>query len=117
MKASPVLSFFLLALALVACSTFETEDERPDEPNAAVLSDGQPVRVEEDGEARPSQERLASVEHWLYLIDVNLEANVVDQIVASEHDMVVLDFIPSEEYNTGFPMDGVRNGFSTFAPD
>jgi cysteinyl-tRNA synthetase len=48
--------------------------------------------------------RLTEVNHWLYLIDVDLEAESVDQIVASEHDMVVLDFIPSEEDNTDYPM-------------
>jgi uncharacterized protein (TIGR01370 family) len=47
---------------------------------------------------------LADVRHWLYLIDVNLELETVNQIVASEHDMVVLDFIPFEANNTDYPM-------------
>ncbi len=51
--------------------------------------------------------RLAEVTHWLYLIDVNLEPEVVEQIVASAYDMVVLDFIPSEENNTDYPMADV----------
>jgi cysteinyl-tRNA synthetase len=38
------------------------------------------------------------------LISVDLEPETVDQIVASEHDMVVLDFVPSEENNTDYPM-------------
>ena len=50
---------------------------------------------------------LANVDHWLYLIDVNLELDVVDQIAASTYDMVVLDFIASEENNTDYPMAGV----------
>ena len=48
--------------------------------------------------------QLVDVSHWLYLIDVNLEPETVNQIAASEYDMVVLDFIPSEEDNTGYPM-------------
>lgn len=41
------------------------------------------------------------------MIDVNLELETVDQIVTSEHDMVVLDFFPSEANNTEFPMHDV----------
>ncbi len=47
---------------------------------------------------------LEDVSHWLYLIDVNLEQDIVDEIAASTHDMIVLDFIPSEENNTDYPM-------------
>jgi cysteinyl-tRNA synthetase len=50
---------------------------------------------------------LADVRHWLYLIDVDLEPETVDQVVASTYDMVVLDFIPSEESNTRYPMADV----------
>ncbi len=47
---------------------------------------------------------LDSIETWLYLIDVNLEEDVVDQIANSRYDMVVLDYIPSEVENTDYPM-------------
>jgi cysteinyl-tRNA synthetase len=47
---------------------------------------------------------LEDIEHWLYLIDVDLSEEAIEQIIESEHDMVVLDFIPSEENNTDFPM-------------
>ena len=40
--------------------------------------------------------RLSQVSHWLYLISANLSAQTVDQIAASTHNLVVLDFIPSE---------------------
>jgi cysteinyl-tRNA synthetase len=50
---------------------------------------------------------LAGVRRWLYLIDVNLEPETVDQIVASAHGMVVLDFVPSEANNTRYPMADV----------
>ncbi|MGD2253740.1 MAG: cellulase family glycosylhydrolase [Anaerolineales bacterium] len=52
----------------------------------------------------PGRSRLAAVKDWLYLIDVNLDQDMVEQIAASEHDMVVLDFIPSEVENTDYPM-------------
>jgi cysteinyl-tRNA synthetase len=42
--------------------------------------------------------------YWLYLIDVNLEPDMVARIAASEYDMVVLDFISSEENNTDYPL-------------
>jgi cysteinyl-tRNA synthetase len=47
---------------------------------------------------------LEDVRHWLYLIDVNLEPEVVQEIAASTYDMAVLDFIPSEQENTDYPM-------------
>lgn len=50
---------------------------------------------------------LQDVRHWLYLIDVNLTEDTVQQIASSEHDMVVLDFIPSEVNNTDYPMADV----------
>ena len=50
---------------------------------------------------------LANVTTWFYMIDVNLEQDMVYQITASEYDMVVLDFIPSEENNTDYPMAAV----------
>ena len=50
---------------------------------------------------------LAGVDHWFYLIDVDLGSETVDQMAASAHDMVVLDFIPSEENNTDYPMGDV----------
>ncbi len=47
---------------------------------------------------------LADMENWLYLIDVNLSSETVDQIAASDYDMVVIDFISSEADNTNYPM-------------
>lgn len=47
---------------------------------------------------------LADVSHWFYMINVNLEPELVEQMVESDYDMVVLDFIPSEENNTNYPM-------------
>ncbi len=50
---------------------------------------------------------LSDVNQWLYLIDVNVEAETITQIADSTYDMVVLDFIPSEENNTDYPMADV----------
>jgi cysteinyl-tRNA synthetase len=50
------------------------------------------------------QTPLGSVKSWLYLISVNLRPETVAQIVDSRHDLVVLDFIPSERSNTQYPM-------------
>jgi cysteinyl-tRNA synthetase len=55
----------------------------------------------------PSQARLTDVTRWFYMIDANLEPEMVERIAASEYDMVVLDFIPSEENNAGYPMADV----------
>lgn len=47
------------------------------------------------------------VERWLYLIDVNLDDEAIDQIAESIYDLVVIDYIPSEENNTDFPIGEV----------
>jgi cysteinyl-tRNA synthetase len=44
------------------------------------------------------------VKHWLYFINVNLSQETVAQIEGSTHDLVVLDFIPSERNNTRYPI-------------
>jgi cysteinyl-tRNA synthetase len=51
-----------------------------------------------------SEVRLSGVDQWLYLIDVNVEPETVNRIAASDYDMIVLDFIPSEVNNTDYPM-------------
>jgi uncharacterized protein (TIGR01370 family) len=58
-------------------------------------------------EVSPSEARLAEVSHWFYMINVKLEPEIVERIAASEYDMVVLDFIPSEENNADYPMADV----------
>ncbi len=53
------------------------------------------------------QARLANVSHWFYMIDTNLEPEMVNRIAAAEYDLVVLDFIPSEAENSSYPMAAV----------
>lgn len=57
---------------------------------------------------RPGLERVSS---WLYLIDVNLEHEIVEQIADSSYDMVVIDFIASESNNTDYPLSEVIDQF------
>jgi len=52
----------------------------------------------------PQDRRLAEVRDWLYMIDVDLDQQAVDLVAASEHDLVVLDFIPSELGHADYPM-------------
>ncbi len=51
-----------------------------------------------------AQTRLAGVEHWLYLLDTDLDEDLLQQIAASSYDMLVLDHIPSEIDREDFPM-------------
>ncbi len=72
--------------------------------SGADESDGGPQQ-EADPLTRNAQDRrLAEVRHWLYMIDVDLDEQAADLVAASEHDLVVLDFIPSERGNAGYPM-------------
>ncbi len=54
---------------------------------------------------------LEDISHWLYLIDVNLDEETITLIEESNYDMVVIDYIPSEAWNTDFPMAEVVDRF------
>lgn len=63
---------------------------------------------DDEGDPTPtSPGALSSVAHWLYLIDIDLEPDIVGLIADSNHDMVVLDFIPSDQSTTAYPMADV----------
>jgi cysteinyl-tRNA synthetase len=47
---------------------------------------------------------LGDVTHWLYLLDVELDSQLVAQIAASQYDLVVVDFVPSQQDEADFPM-------------
>ncbi len=89
-----------------AMAPVATEEAAADTPTAAsgdkVADD--PTAVAPDDQEPAGIPTLDKVTHWLYLIDVNLETEIVDQIVGSTYDMVVLDFIPSEANNQDYPM-------------
>jgi cysteinyl-tRNA synthetase len=59
---------------------------------------------EQSGSDADAATSLVDVAHWLYLIDVDLARETVEQMVASAYDMIVLDYIPSEQQNEDFPM-------------
>jgi cysteinyl-tRNA synthetase len=54
--------------------------------------------------APPALSRVAT---WLYLLDTNLSDETVTRIEASDYDLVVLDYIPSEQNNSSFPIADV----------
>ena len=66
-------------------------------------------------QGEPDSKPLEDISHWLYLIDVNLGEDTIAQIEESTHDMIVIDFIPSEAYNTDFPMAEVVARFHNAA--
>ncbi len=72
------------------------------EPDISDISSPEPEYPSLSG-----RERLATVSYWLYFLDVNLEPEIVEKIAASVYDMVVIDFILSEENNTDYPMASV----------
>ncbi len=47
---------------------------------------------------------LADVKDWLILLDTGLDEEILQQIVESSYDVVILDFIPSEVGRRDFPM-------------
>lgn len=47
---------------------------------------------------------LADVERWLYLLDSDLDPQTVRRIADSRHDMVVVDYLPSQQGSEDYPM-------------
>ena len=72
--------------------------------SGADESDGEPTQEAGPLAGNAQDRRLAGVRHWLYLIDVDPDQEAVDLMAASEHDLVVLDFIPSESGTENYPM-------------
>ena len=122
-----ILILLMLVFVVVACGIMEGEEGSDEgawaEEEDIVIEDeedeGEPVQDEEDDEEPgldaaegdgPSDmeggklPRLEDVEQWLYLIDVNLDEETAWDIEESSYDMVVIDFIISEENNTDYPM-------------
>ena len=50
----------------------------------------------------PAVARLQHVDQWFYYISVDLESDDLDQIIASDYDLVVIDPIITEETNTDY---------------
>ena len=94
--------FLIIPLTFVlSCNLTEYMGEEP----TPVVEPTDGERVQPTAKRVPSSSSdLRDVDYWLYLIDVNLSLETVDQIVASSHDMVVLDFISFEANNTDYPM-------------
>ncbi len=88
--AAVTLTAALFASSWACSASDDTDQKSPPEPRTTTATTENPQLVE--------------VRHRLYLIDVNLDEDTVDLIAESDHDMVVLDFIPSERENTGYPM-------------
>lgn len=57
--------------------------------------------------------RLEDVTHWFYYLDVNTDEATLQVIEESDYDMIVIDFIPSEAYNTDYPMAEVIERWHT----
>ena len=120
MNRSPFLLIALLLFLTVACNQPRSSGDQVDATaDIPTMTASEPAateapRAEAYQPAVPTDKptatppagppALTDVRHWLYLIDVNLEPETIHEIVASAHDMVVIDFIPSEQNNTRYPM-------------
>jgi cysteinyl-tRNA synthetase len=101
----------LLGLFLAAgCGSGDEAESSVPESSSPVPESSSPVpesSVPESSSPADHQSLIEEVDDWLYLIDVNLDADTVDQMVESGHDLVVVDFIPSEQQNQDYPMADV----------
>ena len=56
---------------------------------------------------------LATVDRWFYFLAADLTPTLIEQVAGSSYDLVVIDFIPSERWNTDFPIADVVAGWQT----
>ena len=63
-----------------------------------------PTDATSQGRGKNGHPTLDEVTHWLYYIDVNLDDETLNQIVDSSYDVIVIDYIVSEENNTDYPL-------------
>jgi cysteinyl-tRNA synthetase len=103
LAATAVAGFILAA----GCGSEVAEVEEPAEESGVEATTATVLETPEPSTADDRDRFLEGIDNWLYLIDVNLDADTVDRIVESEHDLVVLDFIPSEQQNVDYPMGDV----------
>lgn len=90
----------------------ETKTLSGADPSAAV-----PLFVAGEAQAEDRAAALEGVEHWLYLIDNAMNADTVGQIAASDHDMVVMDFITSEVDRENYPLADTIDAMKADDPD
>lgn len=92
---------FVAAITLTSCAT---TSQAPPAPGLSATPTVQATDVLSSITPGTPPSRLSQVRSWLYLIDVNLQPSTIQAIERSAHDLVVIDFIPSEANNTDFPI-------------
>lgn len=101
----------VLLLATIACnlSGSPNDDEVivPEQGSSSgEESSEQPIIDESSSEkSKNDHPALSDVTHWFYYIDVNLDDRTLNQIVDSSYDMVVIEYIESEENNSDYPLE------------
>ena len=103
----PLLIAILIPALLLACNLpfSADEDDLPSEEFTEVLPGGEENAANSTAPREAAAgSSLDEVTHWFYFLDVNLHDDTIDAITESTYDMVVFDFIPSEENNTDFHM-------------
>jgi cysteinyl-tRNA synthetase len=113
MKHKLVCVLFLLLLATTACNLqgYSNSDEGiiPEQGISSSEKGNEQEMEDEPSLEKPKNSQLAldEVSHWFYYLDVNLEDETTNKIMASSYDMVVIDYIASEEYNTDYPLSAL----------
>ena len=96
----------ILFFIILACN-LPTGMTDPDVPAVGTDATPQTALKMQSGTIAYETPSLDDVRTWLYLIDVNLDEETIEQIAQSQYDMVVLDFIRSESNNTDYPLQDV----------
>ncbi len=75
------------------------------EAAAPPLAEAERLEMAAQAEIGPGdRSRLAEVERWLYLLDSDLDRETVSRIAGSRHDMLVVDYLPSQQGSEDYPM-------------
>jgi cysteinyl-tRNA synthetase len=96
-----------IALLALACSPLAGVLGEQETQEGSLLPPAEPASPTAEPVSAVGLPPLGDVSHWLYLINTDLEQETVDRIASSDYDMVVFDFIPSEQDRANYPMANV----------
>jgi len=105
------MGFLMLGLVMLACRFFIKDEPRvsvpalpPTTPTVSLPTLPPAPFNHPTAESVQGRPRLGDITHWLYLIGTFPEPDIVEKIIPSEYDLVVMDYIPSIEGETTYPM-------------
>lgn len=108
MRYIKILGLLTVVMLLFACSVFVPSTDTPMSP---TITSKPAISIEQPSSSSPNRgdgmDVLEDITHWFYFIGDIPDDETMDKIIASDYDLVVLDFIPSVVDDEAYPMEEV----------